>query len=103
MNLRVISKNIGLALLVDAGFMFLSAAVAAYYHFDSSFAPLLLSALLTLTVGILPIIFVGKGQNRITNVEGLLILFLAWFSLAISPIFCIKPPLRKHLSKELSS
>ncbi len=88
MNLRVISKNIGLALLVDAGFMFLSAAVAAYYHFDSSFAPLLLSALLTLTVGILPIIFVGKGQNRITNVEGMLILFLAWF---LSCVFGLMP------------
>lgn len=88
MNLRVITKNIGLALLVDAGFMLLSAAVAAYYKFDSSFSPLLLSGMLTLMVALLPIIFVGKGQNRITTSEGLLILFLAWL---LSCVFGVMP------------
>ena len=88
MNLRVITKNIGLALLVDAGFMFLSAAVSAYYKFDSAFSPLLLSGFLTLVVAILPIIFVGKGTNRITTAEGLLILFFAWL---LSCVFGLIP------------
>ena len=79
MNLRVISKNIGLALLVDSGFMFVSALVSALYGFDASFSPLLLSGFLTLIVGILPIVFVGRGQNRITTREGFVILFFAWF------------------------
>ena len=88
MNFRAISKNIGLALLVDAGFMFLSMLVSALYGFDSAFTPLLLSGTLTLLVGILPIIFVGKGQNRITTREGFIILFFAWF---LSCVFGLLP------------
>ncbi|MBP5505236.1 MAG: TrkH family potassium uptake protein [Bacteroidales bacterium] len=88
MNLRAISKNIGLALLVDAGFMFLSVIVAMLYHFDSSFTPLLIGATLTLLVGVLPIIFVGKGQNRITTREGFFILFFAWL---LSCVFGLLP------------
>ena len=88
MNLRVITKNIGLALLVDAGFMFMSAVVSALYGFDASFSPLLLSGILTLIVGILPIVFVGRGQNRITTREGFVILFFAWF---LSCVFGLLP------------
>ena len=88
MNYRAIFKNIGLALLVDAGFMFLSMIVSALYGFDSAFSPLLLSGTLTLLVGILPILFVGKGQNRITTREGFIILFFAWF---LSCVFGLLP------------
>ena len=88
MNLRVITRNIGLALLVDALFMFVSAAVAALYDFDSSFSPLLLSAFLTLVVAVLPLVFVGKGASRITTREGLVILFFAWF---LSCVFGLLP------------
>ncbi len=88
MNVRVITKNIGLALLLDAGFMLLSALVAAVNHFDSSFSPLLLSGILTLTVGILPIIFVGHDQNTISTREGFTILFFAWF---LSCVFGMMP------------
>ena len=77
MNFRAITKNIGLALLVDAGFMFLSVIVSALYGFDSAFSPLLISGMLTLLVGILPILFVKK-QDRITTREGFFILFFAW-------------------------
>lgn len=88
MNYRAITKNIGLALLVDAGFMFLSVIVSAIYGFDSAFSPLLISGMLTLLVGILPIIFVGKGQDRITTREGFIILFFAWF---LSCVFGLIP------------
>lgn len=87
MNFRAITKNIGLALLVDAGFMFLSVIVSAIYGFDSSFSPLLISGMLTLLVGILPILFV-KRQDRITTREGFFILFFAWM---LSCIFGLLP------------
>lgn len=87
MNWRAITKNIGLALLVDAGFMFVSVLVAAFYGFDSSFSPLLISGMLTLLVGILPILFV-KGQDRITTREGFIILFFAWL---LSCVFGLLP------------
>ncbi len=88
MNFRLITKNIGLALLVDAGFMFVSMLVSILYGFDSSFSPLLLSGMLTLMVGVLPIVFVGKGQNRITTREGFIILFFAWL---LSCVFGLLP------------
>ena len=88
MNWRAVTKNIGLALLVDAGFMFVSTLVSILYGFDSSFSPLLLSGLLTLLVGVLPIIFVGRGQNRITTREGFFILFFAWL---LSCVFGLLP------------
>ena len=88
MNLRVITKNIGLALLVDALFMFISALVAALYHFDSSFSPLLLSGFLTLMVAVLPLVFVTRTTTRITTREGLVILFFAWF---LSCVFGLLP------------
>lgn len=88
MNLRAITRNIALALLLDAGFMLASAAVAAYYRFDASFSPLLLSGLLTLMVAILPLVFVSKGQMRITTRDGMLILFFAWL---LSCVFGLLP------------
>ena len=87
MNFRAITKNIGLALLVDAGFMFLSVIVSALYGFDSAFSPLLISGMLTLLVGILPILFVKK-QDRITTREGFFILFFAWL---LSCLFGLLP------------
>ncbi|MBO4416774.1 MAG: TrkH family potassium uptake protein [Bacteroidales bacterium] len=87
MNFRAITKNIGLALLVDAGFMFISMIVSALYGFDSAFSPLLISGMLTLLVGILPILFV-KRQDRITTREGLFILFFAWL---LSCLFGLLP------------
>ena len=88
MNIRVITRNIALALTVVAGFMLASAAVSAFYHFDSAFAPLLLSGMLTMMVAVLPLVFVHRGENRITTKEGLLILFLAWF---LSCVFGLLP------------
>ena len=88
MNHRVITRNVALALMVVAGFMLASAGVSAFYKFDSAFSPLLLSGMLTLMVAILPMVFVHKGENRITNKEGLLILFLAWF---LSCLFGLLP------------
>ena len=82
MNWGVISRNVGIALICCASFMFLSALVAAADGFDSSFSPLLLSALLTMMVGIFPLIFVRRHKDINTR-EGLAILLIAWFMCCI--------------------
>lgn len=87
MNAGVISRNVGIALICNAIFMFLSSAVAALNGFDSSFFPLLLSAILTMLVGIFPLIFVRR-QKDINTREGLAILLLAW---TLSCIFGMLP------------
>ncbi len=82
MNWGVISRNVGIALICCASFMFLSALVAAVDGFDSSFSPLLLSAILTMMVGIFPLIFVRRHKDINTR-EGLAILLIAWFMCCI--------------------
>ena len=87
MNVGVISRNVGIALISCAVFMFLSALVAAFNGFDSSFSPLLLSAILTMMVGVFPLIFVRRHRD-INTKEGLAILLIAWF---LSCIFSMLP------------
>ena len=87
MNIGIISRNVGIALICNAVFMFLSAAVAAINGFDSSFSPLMVSAMVTMMVGIFPLIFVRR-KNDINTKEGLAILLFAWF---LSCIFAMLP------------
>lgn len=77
MNLRIVSRNIGLALIFNAFFMFLSMMVSIVYDFDSSFSPLLLSCFITAIAGIFPLIFVRKNEN-INIKEGFTIIILSW-------------------------
>lgn len=77
MNYGIISRNVGIALICNAIFMFLSAVVSALDGFDSSFSPLLFSSILTAVFGIFPIFFV-KRKTDINTKEGLAILLLAW-------------------------
>ena len=78
MNWGVISGNVGIALICCASFMFLSALVSVLDGFDSSFSPLLLSAILTMMVGIFPLVFVRRHKD-INTQEGLAILLISWF------------------------
>ena len=78
MNIGVISRNVGIALISCAVFMFLSALVAAMDGFDSSFSPLLLSGILTMMVGVFPLVFVRRHKD-INTKEGLAILLISWF------------------------
>ncbi len=77
MNLSVITRTIGIALLFNAAFMFISVAVSIIYGFDAAFSPLLLSAFITLLAGLFPLIFVPKESN-ITFKEGITIVVSAW-------------------------
>ena len=78
MNLRVISRNTGMALLVSALFMLLSAGISLLDGGDSALAPLLISFALTFTVGVFPFIFVRKTEHM-TLKDGYMIIFLSWF------------------------
>ena len=77
MNISVVARNIGIAMLFNAMFMFLSAGVSVIYDFDSAFSPLLLSGVITFTTGLFPLIFVRKHEE-IHIKEGFTIIVLAW-------------------------
>jgi len=77
MNLKVISRNVGIALLVDALFMLLSVFVSVADGKDSALSALLISFSITFLVGIFPFIFVRKTA-QITLKDGYLIIVLSW-------------------------
>lgn len=77
MNLSVITRVIGISLLINAAFMFLSVVVSIANGFDAAFSPLLLSAFITLFAGLFPLIFVQKFTS-ISLKEGITIVVLAW-------------------------
>ena len=77
MNLKVISRNVGVALLVSALFMLLSVFVSLAEGGDSALGPLLVSFTITFVVGVFPFIFVRRGAN-ISLKDGYMIIFLSW-------------------------
>ncbi len=87
MNLKVISRNVGFALLVSALFMFLSVLVSVKNGNDSALAALLISFIITFTAGAFPFIFVRKN-SVITLKDGYMIIFLSW---VLSFIFGMLP------------
>ncbi len=76
MNLKTISRNVGYALLVSALFMLLSIFVSLGFH-DSALVALIISFLITFTIGIFPFVFVKKTA-AITMKDGYMIIFLSW-------------------------
>ena len=87
MNVKVISRNVGSALLVSALFMFLSILVSVANGNDSALAALLISFTITFTVGIFPFIFVRRAPE-ISLKDGYLIIVLSWL---LSFIFGMLP------------
>lgn len=77
MNIKSISRNVGSALLVSALFMFLSILVSVANGNDSALAALLISFVITFTVGIFPFIFVRRSA-AITLKDGYVIIVLSW-------------------------
>ena len=78
MNIKVITRNVGYALLVSALFMFLSILVSLSRGNDSALAALIISFTITFIVGVFPFIFVRKTPE-ITMKDGFLIIVLSWF------------------------
>ncbi|MBO4341460.1 MAG: TrkH family potassium uptake protein, partial [Bacteroidales bacterium] len=87
MNIKVISRNVGYALLVSALFMFLSVLVSVKNGNDSALAALLISFIITFVTGAFPFIFVRKNEV-ITLKDGYMIIFLSW---VLSFIFGMLP------------
>ena len=78
MNWKIISRYIGLALLVSSLFMFISLLISLGDGMDSAFGPLLVSFIITFLVGSFPYIFVHRSSN-ISLKEGYVIIVLSWF------------------------
>ena len=87
MNVKVISRNVGYALLVSALFMFLSILVSVANGNDSALAALMISFTITFTFGIFPFIFVRKSA-AISLKDGYMIIALSWL---LSFIFGMLP------------
>lgn len=77
MNWKVISRNVGYALLVNALFMFISILVSVFGGNDSALAAMIISFTITFIVGVFPLIFVRK-TTAISLKEGYVIIVLAW-------------------------
>lgn len=78
MRLKIIARYIGVVLILNAVFMFISAGVSALYGFDNSFSPLILAGIVTLVVAMFPFIFVHKSNYDVNAKEGLMIVVLSW-------------------------
>lgn len=87
MNWRVISRNVGYALLVSALFMFFSIVVSVLNGNDSALAALIISFTITFFSGLFPFIFVRKAP-AISLKEGFVIITLSWL---LSFIFGMLP------------
>jgi len=87
MNWRVISRNVGYALLVSALFMFFSIVVSMFNGNDSALAALIISFTITFIFGLFPFIFVRKAP-AISLKEGYVIITLSWL---LSFIFGMLP------------
>lgn len=77
MNVKVISTNVGRALLVSALFMFISMLISIGDGMDSAFAPLSISFIITFIAGAFPFIFVRKSE-AISLQDGFMIIVLSW-------------------------
>lgn len=87
MDIKVISLNVGRALLVNALFMLISMFISIGNGMDSAFSALAISFIITLIVGSFPFIFVKKAP-AITLKEGFVTVVLAWL---LSFIFGMLP------------
>ena len=78
MNWNIITWHVGISLLLVAALMTIAGLIACFTPGDDSWPFLLFSAILTGCVGFFPLIFVRKGQQRLSFREGNTIVVLAW-------------------------
>ena len=76
MRFNVVFRYIGMVLLLNSIFLFISTGVAVYYG-DGAVPQLLFSALLCTLSGIIPLIFV-PNTAEISNSEGMMIVVGSW-------------------------
>ncbi len=78
MNWKIITRLVGVALLFVATLMTISGIIALCTPGDDSRTPLLYAAFLTGSVGLFPLIFVRKGNHKLTSREGNCVVVAAW-------------------------
>jgi trk system potassium uptake protein TrkH len=76
MRPQIVIRYIGMILLFNSAFLFISAAISAY-QFDPGLLPLLYSAVVAALLGVFPIIFVPPTYD-IRSDEGLVIVVFSW-------------------------
>ena len=86
MRESVILRYAGAVMLCVSAFMLVSAGISYMNNVDSGFYPLLLSALLTFTLGSFPLIFVPRATS-ISNKEGFTIVVGAWVLSSVVGMF----------------
>lgn len=82
MRTGVLVRYVGIALIMIALMMGVSAAVAIADGFDESTMPLILSSVITFIAGLFPMIFVHVDPKIKTN-EGIAIVVLSWLACCI--------------------
>ncbi len=82
MNINYISRNVGIALVLNAAFMFLSVIVSLCYEMDDAFSPLFLSGVITLASGAFPLVFV-REVGTVTLKEGFFTIVLTWLLVCV--------------------
>ena len=85
MRFSVILRYVGTVMLYLSAFMIVAAGIS-YVSSDTGFYPLLLSALLTLLLGVFPMIFVPRPDN-ITTKEGFAIVVGSWLIACVVGMF----------------
>ncbi len=86
MRLFVVLRYMGVVMLFMSLFMLLAAGISYVSAKDTSFYPLLLSALLTALLGAFPLIFVEK-QSQISTKEGYCIVVGSWLLACVVTMF----------------
>ncbi len=86
MRVDVVLRYVGMVMLFIATFMLLSAGISVVSGVDSSFHPLLLSAMLTALLGAFPLIFVEK-KDQISTKEGFCIVVGSWLVACVVGMF----------------
>lgn len=86
MRFSIILRYVGTVMLCISAFMAVSAFISYIDGMDSGFYPLLLSALLTLLLGVFPMLFVRKA-DAINNKEGFSIVVGSWILASIVGMF----------------
>lgn len=85
MRFSVILRYVGAVMVSLSGFMAVAAGISLVSD-DTGFYPLLLSALLSLLLGLFPMIFVSKADS-ITTKEGFMIVVGAWLLSSVVGMF----------------
>ncbi|HYX05758.1 MAG TPA: TrkH family potassium uptake protein [Bacteroidales bacterium] len=76
MRVHIILRYVGMVLIFNSIFLFISFLISAFNH-DSAVYPLLYSTIVTLLFGIFPLIFVPPSTD-ITNQEGYGLVVISW-------------------------